>query len=76
MKLTVKLPDEEVLNIVLEPSDSIGKLKSEIMRKTGVPEYLQRLILNSQQLDDINSLSKYNISDTSVIEMWFKIQRR
>jgi ubiquitin len=52
-----------------EPSDTIENLKAEIQDQQGSPPDRQRLIFSGRTLEDVLTLSDYNIQRASTVDL-------
>jgi len=68
MKIFVKFLDG-IISFEVEPSDTIEKLRIEIANKTVLPRYGAHLLLAGQHLEDLYTLSYYDIKNGSVLHV-------
>ncbi|KAL3878565.1 hypothetical protein ACJMK2_030902 [Sinanodonta woodiana] len=69
MQLFVERETGTSVTLNVEPSDTIGYVKSLIHEKVGIRPYKQRLLYASYLLKDARSLSDYQIRDHSTIKL-------
>uniref|UniRef100_UPI0039E1FEA1 ubiquitin variant R10 n=1 Tax=synthetic construct TaxID=32630 RepID=UPI0039E1FEA1 len=67
MKIYVKLQDGTVIELEVEPSDTILEVKEKIYEKTGIPPEDQILIYKGKVLEDSKTLADYNIQENDVL---------
>ena len=69
MQIIIKTLTGKIVNLDIEPSESIERLKTIIEGKEGIPFHLQRLVFASKQLQNVMTLADYNIQSGSTIYM-------
>ena len=74
MQIFVKLPSSKTLTMDVENTFTIKNIKAIIMNKEGIPTKQQRLIYHDQQLDDLSTLSDYNIQSESMLQLMLTIK--
>merc|ERR1719350_2373007 len=62
------------ITLEVEPSDYIEDVKDKIQDQTGIPTHEQRLIYAGQQLEDVLTLSDYNIQKESNINLCLRLR--
>ena len=67
MKISIKLQSEKIIELFLEPDDTIKMLKTSIRTQEGISILRQCLIYNYQVLRDDHTISNYSISNGSMI---------
>jgi len=67
MHIFVKTLTGKTINLVVEPSDTVEKLKGKIQDKEGIHPGGQKLIFSSELLEDSRTLSSYNIKKGSTL---------
>jgi hypothetical protein len=60
------------MSFEVEPSDTIKKLRIEIANKTGLPSGGLHLLLAGRLLEDLYTLSYYNIKNESVLHVPYR----
>merc|ERR1712083_834944 len=69
MKIFVKLPTGKTIQVEVDASDDIDKVKQIVQVKEGMPPQQQVLNSNGRLLEGGWSLSKYNIQNESTLEV-------
>ena len=61
MQIFVKTVTGKTITLSVDASDTIDKVKTQIQLKEGIPPDQQRLVCNSQLLEDVRTVSDYDI---------------
>ena len=68
-QIYIKSRDRMDIGLLVDPSDSIEKLKTEIQDRLGISPDQQRLVAAGVVLEDHKTLGEYQILDESTIEL-------
>ncbi|VDD80505.1 unnamed protein product [Mesocestoides corti] len=69
MLIKVKTLTGKEIEIDIDPSDKIERIKERIEEKEGIPPPQQRLIFSGKQMNDEKSVSDYKIQGGSVLHL-------
>ncbi|SCU90164.1 LADA_0F02256g1_1 [Lachancea dasiensis] len=62
MKLTVKTLTGKEVDVVVDSTDKVYRIKEYLEEKEGIPPSQQRLIFQGKQIDDEMTISSANLS--------------
>ena len=74
IQIFLKTFNGDTITLVVDPSDSIEKIKTKIQDKIRIPLGLQRLIFASKQLENGRTLSDYNIHTESTLHLMLRLR--
>ncbi|KAG6391339.1 hypothetical protein SASPL_149093 [Salvia splendens] len=69
LQLHVKTLTGKEIEIDIEPTDTIDRIKERVEEKEGIPPVQQRLIYAGKQLGDDKTAKDYNIEGGSVLHL-------
>ena len=67
--LQVKTLTGKEIEIDIEPTDTIERIKERVEEKEGIPPVQQRLIFAGKQMNDEKTAKEYNIEGGSVLHL-------
>jgi len=67
--IKVKTLTGKEIEIDIEPTDSIERIKERVEEKEGIPPVQQRLIFGGKQMNDDKIAKDYNIEGGSVLHL-------
>ena len=74
MQIFVKTLTDRTITLEAEPSDTIEDVKAKIEVKLGIPPREQRLMYGGRQLEEVRTLSSYNIWDESTLHLLLRLK--
>lgn len=69
MMIKVKTLTGKEIEIDIEPTDTIERIKERVEEKEGIPPVQQRLIFAGKQMNDDKAAKDYNIEGGSVLHL-------
>ena len=72
MQIFVKTLTGRTINVEVEKTDTIRRVKERIHDKEGVPVGQQKLIFAGRQLEDDQTISDYHIQKESTVHLILK----
>eukprot|EP00884_Botryococcus_braunii_P021143 jgi/Botrbrau1/7712/Bobra.0159s0145.1 len=69
MMIKVKTLTGKEIEIDIEPTDTIERIKERVEEKEGIPPVQQRLIFAGKQMNDDKTAREYNIEGGSVLHL-------
>ena len=67
--IKVKTLTGKEIEIDIEPSDTVERIKERVEEKEGIPPVQQRLIFAGKQMNDEKTAKDYNIEGGSVLHL-------
>eukprot|EP00041_Stephanoeca_diplocostata_P039764 m.1637731 g.1637731 ORF g.1637731 m.1637731 type:complete len:79 (-) comp26123_c0_seq1:104-340(-) len=69
MLIKVKTLTGKEIEIDIEPSDTVRRIKERVEEKQGIPPEQQRLIFGGKQMADDKDITSYGINGGSVLHL-------
>ncbi|KAK8887457.1 hypothetical protein M9Y10_038502 [Tritrichomonas musculus] len=69
MQITCECGDGKNISFYVQPTDTIGEIKSKIQQINNIPKDIQRLIYNKNILEDRNTVQFYGIQNGSILQL-------
>ncbi|KAL5077302.1 hypothetical protein RYX36_016286 [Vicia faba] len=69
MKITVMTADEQILNLDVDPNESVENVKALLEVETGVPIQQQQILFNGNEVNNSQKLSAIGVKDDDLLMM-------
>eukprot|EP00191_Tetraselmis_sp_GSL018_P021033 CAMPEP_0177580074 /NCGR_PEP_ID=MMETSP0419_2-20121207/1346_1 /TAXON_ID=582737 /ORGANISM="Tetraselmis sp., Strain GSL018" /LENGTH=78 /DNA_ID=CAMNT_0019068877 /DNA_START=105 /DNA_END=341 /DNA_ORIENTATION=+ len=69
MMIKVRTLTGREIEIDIEPTDTVDRIKERVEEKEGIPPVQQRLIFSGKQMNDEKTAKDYNIEGGSVLHL-------
>ena len=69
MLIKVKTLTGKEIEIDIEPTDKVERIKERVEEKEGIPPAQQRLIFSGKQMNDDKTASEYKVTGGSVLHL-------
>ena len=74
IRVFMKTPTGSIIPLKVNPSDSINAVKAKLQEEWGIPQHHQQFIFAGRKLEDVDTLSDYNVQDKSIIQLLLRVK--
>ena len=74
MLIKVRTLTEKEIEIDIEPTDKVERIKERVKEEWGCPPDQQRLIFPGKQMDDDKTASDYKVTEGSVVYLVLRLR--